>query len=172
VQLDHILSYYFLPRPEETPPDVLVSAVVRCPVDSTLLEKKNPDPYIHYLRGLEEAGWAETEIDPGGELKRFVSWTPEVIDFARRFMAMGITFHPSELYTFAVLGITLRVLAGDGVDDYLNQCARDFSLDDDVLMRLSVEFGQSIDFAHDLIPKHQALMVARQWIRSALGKSP
>lgn len=164
--LDHIMCYRTGER------EVLLSMVLRCPRDGSLLEKPNPDPYIEKLRELEGMKWDRRSVDPADELAGAVDWTRGVIALARRCLAIGLTFHPNPATTFGVLGAALRLMQGGDGDKYLRQCAADFGAKTFHLCdaRLMVQsLAESLQLSENRPEQRQALIVARQFLRTLSG---
>jgi hypothetical protein len=152
--------------------EVLLSVVLRCPRDGTLLNKPNADPYIDKLRELERMKWDRISVDPADELAGAVEWTRDVIALARRCLAIGMTFHPNPATTFGVLGAALRCMQGGDGDEYLRQCAADFGaktfrLRDARLMVQSL--ADSLALSENRPEQRQALILARQFLRTLSG---
>ena len=164
-RLDHILQY----ESNSSKGEMIISAVVRCPRDGTLLEKPNPDPYISSLRDLESLHWDARSVDPKGELTGTVTFTEGHLSLARRYLAVGMTFHSSPILTFGILGGLHRFLLGQDGDAYLAQCAKDFrsrGFDLSAARQLIVELGAAMQ-VHPGDREHiQAILIARQFIRS------
>jgi hypothetical protein len=144
----------------------------RCPSDHTVLEKTPPDPYLSVLRELEAADWGQNQIDPTSECAATGPWTPELIHMAQRYVAIGLTFHPSAVVTFGVLGAAIRYIASDGCAAYLRTRAEDLGPDAFPLAtasRLLREFIQAAALDLRKLDQWRALVIARQFMRYYAG---
>jgi hypothetical protein len=154
------LSEFVLYRPEDPQngsPKLIETMAFRCPNDHVLLRKEHREPFVEALRALEQEDWCRSTIDPRNEIANWLNDTTARL--ARRFIAIGMTFHPNPTITFGLLGAAIRLCSAydaqsanssaprrDAVrralkdaDDYLVQCSRDFGN-----LRFPLELARSL----------------------------